>query len=157
MDSNSVLPNSYASLLPSQEPIHTSTFTNTCKYRAAQTFNFGHSVPGPRPRAWERAPRSSHLARHKGRKVWKREDDLAKPFVETGAKGFAEGERNPLRDISSNTPRPVKKLRLKDGASGTEESPSAVPMKYFATLRDALSGTPRRESASRMREFLCIC
>ena len=96
------------------------------------------------PRAWERAPQPSHLARHKGRKVWKRPEARAREDIEKHGTPAIE-ERNPLRDVSSNTPRPVKRLRVKDGLAKGERDEKGGFANYFATLRDGAIGTPKRE------------
>ena len=110
-------------------------------------FVFKQDLGTHRPRAWERAPRSSHLARHKGRKVWKRPDDTSKTTGEKMSESLVGDGRNPLGNVSSNTPKAVKRLRLKDEeAAYGENNPSSASAKYFITLRDSELETPRRES-----------
>ena len=106
-------------------------------------FSLNDEVPKPRPRAWERAPKSPVLARRHGRKVWKRYEAPAKQETKEEA-GDAEQTRQALGD-ATNTPRPVKRLRLKDAAKA-ENGKENKAAQYFTTLHDKEnSGTPRRE------------
>lgn len=109
------------------------------------SFDFAQQPPIHVPRAWERAPHPSHLARHKGRKVWKRPEARAKDQVTGHEPTIVDEERNPLRDVSSNTPRPVKRLRVKDGLATGKQNDGGGFANYFATLRDGGIGTPKRE------------
>ena len=84
------------------------------------------------------------LARHHGRKVWKRYEAPAKQETKEGS-GDVEQTRQALGD-ATNTSRPVKRLRLKDApkVENDEKENKAAP--YFTTLRDKENaGTPRRE------------
>lgn len=112
-------------------------------------FSLNDEVPKPRPRAWERAPKSPVLARHHGRKVWKRYEAPSKQETKEGLQD-AEQTRQALGD-ATNTPRPVKRLRLKDAPkveSGGKENKAA---RYFTTLRDKENaGTPRRKYCCRV-------
>ena len=100
--------------------------------------------PKPRPRAWERAPKSPVLARHHGRKVWKRHEAPAKSESKEASRD-AEQSRQALAD-ATNTPRPVKRLRLKDAPKVENDGKENKAAQYFTTLRDKANlGTPRRE------------
>lgn len=112
------------------------------------TFSLNDEAPKPRPRAWERAPKSPVLARHHGRKVWKRYEAPARPETREGSRA-AEQARQALGD-TSNTPRPVKRLRLKDAPKVENDGKENKAAPYFTTLRDKENaGTPRRKQASR--------
>ena len=107
-------------------------------------FSLNDEVPKPRPRAWERAPKSPVLARRHGRKVWKRYEAPAKQETKEGL-GDAEQTRQALGD-ATNTLRPVKRLRLKDAAKAENDGKGNKAAEYFTTLHDKEnSGTPRRE------------
>ena len=54
-------------------------------------------------------------------------------------------QRDPLRDVSTNTPRPVKRLRVQDGLAMGGQSEGGGFANYFATLQDGAAGTPKRE------------
>lgn len=111
-------------------------------------FSLNDEVPKPRPRAWERAPKSPVLARHHGRKVWKRYEAPAKPETKDEL-GDVEQTRQALGD-ATNTPRPVKRLRLKDAPGVEDDGKENKAAQYFTTLRDKENaGTPRRKQASR--------
>ena len=84
------------------------------------------------------------LARHHGRKVWKRYEAPAKPETRE-ALGDAEQTRQVLSD-ATNTARPVKRLRLKDAPGSEEDGKGDKAAQSFTTLRDKeIIGTPRRE------------
>lgn len=84
------------------------------------------------------------LARHHGRKVWKRYEAPAKPEAKQDVQN-AEQTRQALGD-ATNTPRPVKRLRLKDAPKVENEEKENKAAQYFTTLREKESaGTPRRE------------
>ena len=84
------------------------------------------------------------LARHHGRKVWKRHEAPAKSERKDVSRD-AEQSRQALGD-ATNTPRPVKRLRLKDAPKVENDGKENKAAPYFATLRDKEnSGTPRRE------------
>ena len=107
-------------------------------------FSLKDELPKPRPRAWERAPKSPVLARHHGHKVWKRYEAPAKPATEEGLR-HDEQIRQALGD-ATNTLRPVKRLRLKDAAKVENKWKENKAAQYFATLRDEENpGTPRRK------------
>ena len=107
-------------------------------------FSLNDEAPKPRPRAWERAPKSPVLARHHGRKVWKRYEAPAKPETKEGFRD-AEQSWQALGD-ATNTPRPVKRLRLKDAPKIENDGKENKAAQYLTTLRDKENtGTPRRE------------
>lgn len=107
-------------------------------------FTLNDEVPKRRPRAWERAPKSPVLARYHGRKVWKRYEAPAKPEIKEGSEA-AEEIRQALGD-STNTSRPVKRLRLKDVPKVENDGKDNRAAQYFTTLRDKENaGTPRRK------------
>ena len=103
------------------------------------------------PRAWERVPKSSHATRHKGRTVWKRAE--ARTGSANNNSGNTEDanvvlkgdERLALGDISTNTPRGVKKQRLHVGkeGKGKEGETSEKGRHYLVTSRDVELATPR--------------
>ena len=113
-------------------------------HRSSTDFDFEvePQVKKRQPRAWEREPRSPHAPHQKGRKVWKRPDIRSNLQNDPISNPKEVVARPALGDLSANTPRAVKKLRLKDGRedSGTEE---AKPSLYLTTLRDGMQGTPR--------------
>ena len=87
------------------------------------------------------------LARHHGRKVWKRYEAPAKPETKE-ALGTAEQTRLALGE-ATNTSRPVKRLRLKDAPKVENDGKENKAAQYFTTLRDKeIAGTPRREYCS---------
>ena len=107
-------------------------------------FSLNDEVSKPRPRAWERAPKSPVLARRHGRKVWKRYEAPPKQETKEGP-GDAEQTRQALGD-ATNTSRPVKRLRLKDAAKAENDGEANKAAQYFTTLHDKENaGTPRRE------------
>ena len=107
-------------------------------------FSLDDEVPKPRPRAWERAPKSPVLARHHGRKVWKRYEAPSKQETKEAPRD-AEQIRQALGD-ATNTPRPVKRLRLKDAPKVENDGKENKAAQYFTTLHDKENaGTPRRE------------
>ena len=107
-------------------------------------FSLKDELPKPRPRAWERAPKSPVLARHHGHKVWKRFEAPAKPVTEERLRDDKQ-TRQALGD-ATNAPRPVKRLRLKDAAKVENKGKENKAAQYFATLCDQEnSGTPRRK------------
>ena len=56
-----------------------------------------------------------------------------------------EQTRQALGD-ATNTPRPVKRLRLKDAAKVENKGKENKAAQYFATLRDEeITGSPRRK------------
>ena len=84
------------------------------------------------------------LARHHGRKVWKRYEAPAKSETKEGLED-AEQTRQALGD-ATNTPRPVKRLRLKDALGFEDNGKENKAAQYLTTLRDKENaGTPRRE------------
>ena len=108
------------------------------------TFSLKDEAPKPRPRAWERAPKSPVLARHHGHKVWKRYEAPAKPVPKEELRDD-EQTRQALGN-ATNTARPVKRLRLKDAPKAESKGKEKKAAQYFATLRDKdNTGTPRRE------------
>lgn len=112
-------------------------------------FSLNDEAPKPRPRAWERAPKSPVLARHHGRKVWKRFEAPTKPEAKGGLLD-AEQTQQALGD-ATNTPRPVKRLRLKDVPKVENDGKENKATRYFTTLRDKENaGTPRRESCEQL-------
>lgn len=107
-------------------------------------FSLNDEVPKPRPRAWERAPKSPVLARHHGRKVWKRYEAPQKAEAKHEP-GDAEAARQALGD-ATNTSRPVKRLRLKDAPKVENDGKGNKAAQYFTTLRDKENAsTPRRK------------
>lgn len=111
-------------------------------------FSLNDEAPKPRPRAWERAPKSPVLARHHGRKVWKRYEPPQKAEAKDGP-GDPEVTRQALGD-ATNTPRPVKRLRLKDAPKVENDGKENKTAHYFTTLLDQENaGTPKRKQASR--------
>ena len=71
-------------------------------------------------------------------------DELTKSTSERLDVSIRDTVRSPLQDVSSNTPRAVKRLRLKSGVMGREESPGSAPKHYYTTMRDEGTETPRR-------------
>ena len=107
-------------------------------------FSLKDEVPKPRPRAWERAPKSPVLARHHGRKVWKRYEAPQRAEAKDEP-GDAEVARQALGD-ATNTSRPVKRLRLKNAPKVENDGLGNKAAQYFTTLRDKENAsTPRRE------------
>lgn len=116
-------------------------------------FSLKDEAPKPRPRAWERAPKSPVLARHHGRKVWKRYEAPVKPETKEGLRDD-EQTRQVLGDVT-NTPRPVKRLRLKNAPKVEIEGREHKAAQYCTTLRDKdNAGTPRRECC---RQYIAGC
>lgn len=78
--------------------------------------------------------------RHKGRKVWKRPEIRGKEL-------FAiDEQRSALNDVVTNTTRPVKRLRVKDGIVHGKYSEGGGFANYVPTLHDdGATGTPKRE------------
>ena len=112
-------------------------------------FSLRDELPKPRPRAWERAPKSPVLARHHGHKVWKRYEAPTKPSTEERLRDD-EQTRQALGD-ATNAPRPVKRLRLKDAAKVENKGKENKAAQYFATLREEENtGTPRRKSVQQV-------
>ena len=84
------------------------------------------------------------LARHHGHKVWKRYEAPAKSEAKEGSEA-AEQTRQALGD-STNTSRPVKRLRLKDVPEVENDGKDNRAAQYLTTLREKENaGTPRRE------------
>ena len=107
-------------------------------------FPLNDEAPKSRPRAWERAPKSPILARHHGRKVWKRYEAPQKAGSKDGPEEV-EVIRQALGD-ASNTPRPVKRLRLKDVPKVENNGKESKAAQYSTTLLDQENaGTPKRE------------
>ena len=107
-------------------------------------FSLNDEAPKPRPRAWERAPKSPVLARHHGRKVWKRYEAPTRAETKDGSRNVNQ-TRQVLGD-ATNTPRPVKRLRLKDVPKAENDGKDNKAAQYLTTLRDKENaGTPRRE------------
>lgn len=118
-------------------------------------FSLNDEAPKPRPRAWERAPKSPVLARHHGRKVWKRHEAPAKPETKEESQD-AEQTRQALGD-TTNTPRPVKRLRLRDVPKIENNGKENKAAQYLTTLRDKESaGTPRRECCRRLDSMVDV-
>lgn len=116
----------------------------TLRNPAEGIFSLNDEAPKPRPRAWERAPKSPVLARHHGRKVWKRYEPPQKVEAKDGP-GDPEVTRQALGD-ATNTPRPVKRLRLKDAPKVENDGKENKTAHYFTTLLDQENaGTPKRE------------
>lgn len=112
-------------------------------------FSLNDEVPKPRPRAWERAPKSPVLARHHGRKVWKRYEAPSKQETKEGPQ-HVEQTRQALGN-ATNTLRPVKRLRLKDAPKVENDGKENKAAQYFTTLRDKENaGTPRRKYCCRV-------
>ncbi|CAD6585549.1 MAG: hypothetical protein ASARMPREDX12_002052 [Alectoria sarmentosa] len=110
-------------------------------------FPLNDEAPKSRPRAWERAPKSPILARHHGRKVWKRYEAPQKAGSKDGPEEV-EVIRQALGD-ASNTPRPVKRLRLKDVPKVENNGKESKAAQYSTTLLDQENaGTPKRKQAS---------
>ncbi|KAG8530939.1 uncharacterized protein KY384_004296 [Bacidia gigantensis] len=95
-------------------------------------------------RGWERTPKSPHVARHKGRKVWKRQDVRANVPSESEVEQVTDEGRQALGNVSTNTPRAVKKQRVQKGGSGPERGRSET-LQFHATLRETVVGTPKRK------------
>lgn len=105
-------------------------------------FDFSVQVPVRRPRAWERAPKTSFAPRHRGRKVWKRYELRSKE--ETVNSSREDLEQN--NDVGG---RPVKRLRNAQGdAKGREGADDGMNVGYIPTLRSEAPGTPRSMSGS---------
>lgn len=93
------------------------------------------------------------LARHHGRKVWKRHEAPAKPETKEESQD-AEQTRQALGD-TTNTPRPVKRLRLKDVPKIENDGKENKAAQYLTTLRDKENaGTPRRECCRRLNSMV---
>ncbi|MDI1492001.1 MAG: hypothetical protein OHK93_003212 [Ramalina farinacea] len=109
---------------------------------------FEFDLPRPQhiPRAWERAPKSPHRAHQKGRKLWKRPVPRALGGPDCPQADQNRDERRALADLSNNTPRAVKKLRIKD-QDAARETKGTRGSRYLATLRDITQSTPRSKAA----------
>ncbi|KAL9125214.1 MAG: hypothetical protein Q9217_005545 [Psora testacea] len=110
-------------------------------------FSFRLDVPNRVQRGWERAPKSPHAARYRGRKVWKRPELRTPAPQEEFANPHINGGSCALEEVSTNTPRAVKKLRLKDVLGDQEDAATTKRVRYVTTLRDGNQGTPRRKYA----------
>ena len=98
-------------------------------------------------------PKSPHASRHKGRKVWKRPDARQNVHLETTTAESKSSDRSALGEISTNTPRVVKKQRLKDGMKH-DPAATARPNLYLATLKEAGLNTPRSTSQRLLKLLL---
>lgn len=89
------------------------------------------------------------LARHHGRKVWKRYEAPTKQETKEELRD-AEQVRQALGD-ATNTARSVKRLRLKDAPEMENDGKENKAAQYFITLRDKENaGTPRRGYSRRV-------
>ncbi|KAL9008096.1 MAG: hypothetical protein Q9173_006743 [Seirophora scorigena] len=116
----------------------------------SQTSSFHPERPSQRPRAWERLPKSSHLKRHKGRKVWKRYEPLQRNPAKENQHQMQDGQHDP-RELSGLVDSTHAAKRLRSREASTNEGPEIGQKlsRYVTTLRDKASGTPRRKVASR--------
>lgn len=118
-----------------------------CRQPNEDTFAFHQNIPSRRPRGWERAPKSPQAARHKGRKVWKRPEARPKDALGQPHTGTNNGDdihpRSPLGQMSTNTPRPVKRLRLKNAPDFKGDTKDQKAARYFPTLHNGNAGTPK--------------
>lgn len=103
-------------------------------------FDFQTTAPSRRPRPWDRAPKSPFATHLRGRKVWKRYELREKesaPETSTEACDTAEVQ-------SSNSARPVKRLRVKQAPVAAGEVQNQKPVaSYITTLHEIASGTPK--------------
>ena len=113
----------------------------TSRKEQGYTFDFSNEAPKHIPRAWERLPQSPHVARRKGRKVWKRPEPRSAIQTEDN-EDQNTNTRSALRDLSTNASRIVKRQRLKSNAV-EETRPEQKPKHYLATLKDAPLNTPK--------------
>ena len=111
-------------------------------------FQFDLSRPQHIPRGWERAPKSPHRAHQKGRKLWKRPGPRALGGQDYPSAEHNGEERRALGELSNNTPRAVKKLRLKD-QDVAREAKGTKGSRYLATLKDISQSTPKSKAAFR--------
>ena len=73
-------------------------------------------------------------------------------------------ESRPVLGDATNTPRPVKRMRLKDASDGGRGGKENRTAQYFATLHDKVQGTPKSEwgvSREQLKDveadhFVCI-
>ena len=73
-------------------------------------------------------------------------------------------ESRPVLGDATNTPRPVKRMRLKDASDGGRGGKENRTAQYFATLHDKVQGTPKSEwgvSRDQLKDveadhFVCI-
>ncbi|KAL8718466.1 MAG: hypothetical protein Q9225_004397 [Loekoesia sp. 1 TL-2023] len=110
--------------------------------------NFQPDLPTHRPRAWDRLPKSPYANRRKGRKVWKRYEPSLK-----STRGEKENHIEDAELVAGtaelNGTHAAKRLRAKDAPIDHEDEATQKPSKYITTLRDKVSGTPKRKMASR--------
>ena len=105
-------------------------------------YDFSVQVPVHRPRAWERAPKTSFAPRHRGRKVWKRYELRSKEET-------VKSSREDIEQNDDGGERPVKRLRnAQGGAKGREGAEDGMNVGYIPTLRSEPPGTPRSTSGS---------
>ena len=81
--------------------------------------------------------------------MWKRYETRTKEPPRGIEKETAEGQDSekqlPALGEATNTPRPVKRLRLKNVPVNEREGKENKTAQYFTTLRDGVAGTPRSE------------
>lgn len=105
-------------------------------------YDFSVQVPIHRPRAWERAAKTSFAPRHRGRKVWKRYELRSK--AET-----LNSSREDIGENDDSRERPIKRLRnAQGGAKGREGAGDRMNVGYIPTLRSEAPGTPKSMSGS---------
>lgn len=111
-------------------------------------FDFQITAPSRRPRAWDRAPKSPFATHLRGRKVWKRYELRATESAPEASVEISDA----VEAESSNTTRPVKRLRVKQvptAAGEVQNQKSAAS--YVTTLHEVASGTPKSQYNSRDR------
>ena len=90
--------------------------------------------------------------------MWKRYEAPAKEHGRRDRRNDPSPEiEGPLTALgdATNTHRPVKRLRLKDGPANGWEGKENKPAQYLATLHDEeAQGTPKR--AYCMRQIMCM-
>ncbi|MCJ1463202.1 hypothetical protein MMC07_001807 [Pseudocyphellaria aurata] len=108
-------------------------------------FDFQTTAPARRPRPWDRAPKSP-FANPRGRKVWKRYELRATHSAAEACTEFSDE----AQVESSNSARPVKRLRVKPAiVAAGEEQNQKLAASYITTLHEISSGTPKRKYAKR--------
>lgn len=118
--------------------------TITRRKRPENLFDFQVTAQSRRPRPWDRVPKSPFATHLRGRKVWKRYE-LRETKSATEASASASASASITADVeSSNSARPVKRLRVKQVPVAAGELQNQKPAaSYITTLHETASGTPK--------------
>ena len=109
------------------------------------TISFEPNEINYRPRPWERAPKSPIASRHHGRKIWKRFEAPSKgQATHLDASRASEESLAILGDVT-NSPRPVKRMRLQDAPLGQVGGKENKAARYLATLHSETPSTPKSQ------------